>query len=432
VLEQAVVYSDEINLGVAHLDSRSDLIVAPVLGVVIIVALLVQRVGSTRAERDTSSSWRAAEEIRPVPRELHGVSEVRTVRWVGMAFLAIGALALPHFVGVRAKNEAAVVLIFGLICVSIVILTGWAGQVSLGQMGFVAVGGAISAVATQEWGLDVTLAMLLAGVAGAIVAVLVGLPALRLRGLYLAVTSLAFALATTRYLLNPSFFDWVPARAEGLDVPPLLGRWSLEDEMTMYYMVLAVLVLAMLGVRRIRETRTGRVLVAMRENEQGVQAYGVSLVRAKLTAFALSGFLAASAGALLVHQQRAFSLGLFEPSENLVVFTATVVGGLGSLLGGVVGALFLKGGEWWLPGEWRFLASAVGVLFVLLALPGGLSGALYRLRDGWLRSVARRNSIVVASLLADVRTETETTAAPTQQEIAEAFEREPAEEVTAP
>jgi branched-chain amino acid transport system permease protein len=296
-------------------------------------------------------------------------------------------------------------------------------------MGFVAVGGAVSAVATGEWGLDLILATFVAGVAGALTAVVVGLPALRLRGLYLAVTTLAFALAASRYLLNPTFFSWVPADA--VERPDLFGQWSLDEPTNMYYLVLALLLLAVLAVRGIRNTRTGRVLVAMRENEQGVQAYGVSLVRAKLTAFALSGFLAAAAGALLVHHQGTFSLGLFEPSENLVVFTATVVGGLGSVLGGVLGALFLKGGEWWLPGMWRLFASAAGVLFVLLALPGGLSGAIYRLRDGWLRSVAKRNNIIVASLLADVRTDVPDAEVPPAA-VVEAFEREHVEEVAAP
>ena len=87
-------------------------------------------------------------------------------------------------------------VIFAIVILSITMLTGWAGQVSLGQMGFVAIGAALGAYATSDWGLDLALALPLAGLAGAAVAVIVGLPALRLRGLFLAVTTLAFALAT--------------------------------------------------------------------------------------------------------------------------------------------------------------------------------------------------------------------------------------------
>lgn len=399
LLEQGVSWNDELDLFLFKLDISSALVVAPVMGAVIVVGLLLQRPGSSRAERDSSSTWRSAEEVRPTPVELRSVGEVRLARWLGLCALAAAALALPHLLEAGDSLKASAVVIFAIIGISVVVLTGWAGQVSLGQMAFVAVGAAIGAIATREWGLDLTLASLVAGAGGAIVAMIVGLPALRLRGLYLAVTTLAFALATTSYFLNQQFWTWVPSGR--VERPDLLGQWSIDTPTRMYYVALASFLLAVGAVLGIRRSRTGRVLVAMRENEQGIQSYGVSVVRAKLTAFALSGFIAAFAGSLLVHHQRSFSLGLFPPEENLVVFTATVVGGLGSLTGAVLGAIFLKGGQWFLPGEWRLLASALGVLIVLWAVPGGLAGQLFRLRDSWLRWVALRRGIAVPSLLAD-------------------------------
>jgi branched-chain amino acid transport system permease protein len=164
----------------------------------------------------------------------------------------------------------------------------------------------------------------------------------------------------------------------------------------------------------IRNSRTGRVLVALRENERAAASYGVSVVRAKLTAFALSGFIAAIAGVLLVVQNGRFTLGLFPESDNLVVFTAAVVGGLGSVTGSAIGALFLKGGDWFLADAWRLFASSIGVLVVLLLVPGGLGGALFRARDLGLRWVARRHSIVVPSLVADV--------ARLEEQVEESFE----------
>ncbi len=407
MLEQGVSWNDSVSIGPLTLDISSALVVAPVLGLVIVVALLLQRVGDTRAERDSVSSWKSSDEVRPVPPELTAVREVRVVKWVALAALAAGLVALPHLLmeltgqGTGNVLKLGAVVIFAIIGMSIVVLTGWAGQVSLGQMGFVAVGGAVGAVVTSSWGLGLLVALLVAGLAGAAVAMLVGLPALRLRGLYLAVTTLAFALATTSYLLNHQFFGWVPTGR--VERPEILGRWSIDTPTRYYYVCLVGFALCAVAVMGIRRSRTGRVLLAMRENEQGVQAYGVSVIRAKLTAFALSGFIAAFAGALLVHHQRSFSVGLFKPEENLIVFTAAVVGGLGSLLGAVLGAVFLKGGQWWLPGNWRLFASAVGVLVVLWAVPGGLSGLVYSGRDAWLRWVARRHGIVSPSLLADVR-----------------------------
>jgi branched-chain amino acid transport system permease protein len=243
---------------------------------------------------------------------------------------------------------------------------------------------------------------MLAAFFGAVVAAVVGLPALRIRGLYLAVVTLAFALAAVQYFLNPTFFEWIPDQSMG-ERPALFGIWAIDSAEPFYYLCLAVTVVIAAGLVGIRRSRTGRVLIAMRENERGAAAYGVSVVRMKLSAFAISGALAAVGGALLVLLQRGYTTSLYVPFDNLLVFTAVVVGGLGSLVGGVIGAAFLKGGEWWLPSEWRLLVSGMGVLAVLLVLPGGIGGALFSVRDSLLRSVARRRGIVVPSLLADVR-----------------------------
>jgi len=403
LVDQAVRWNQTATVGPLHLDLTSDLMVTPILGVIIIVSLLVQRPGGTRVDSDGAASWQAAEEVRPIPAELRRVREVQYIRLAGIALVGALLVALPVLLGAWPGRvlEAGAVLIFAIVILSIVVLTGWAGQVSLGQMAFVAIGGAVGAKSIADWGLDPVLAIFLAGLVGAAVAVLVGLPALRLRGLYLAVTTLAFALATTDYLVNSQFFSWIPQ--DRLERPPLLHRLHYDSPTGIYYVALGGFLLAAAAVAGIRKSRTGRVLVALRENERAVQAYGVSVVRAKLTAFALAGFLAAAAGALLVLHQQQFSLGLFPPEENLVVFTAAVVGGLGSITGAALGALFLKGGQWFLPGNWHLFASAVGVLLVLLVLPGGLGGLWFRGRDLWLRWVATRRSIVVPSLLADVR-----------------------------
>ena len=402
LLEAHVRWNDELAVGPLHLDLGSDAVVAPVLGVVILVTLLARRRGVTRADGDATSTWQVAGEVRPIPVELARVPEVRLVRGAGLVLACAALVALPAVLGPGQTLRASAVVAFALVILSITVLTGWAGQVSLGQMGFVAVGAAVGAHAIQAWGLDMALTLPLAGVVGAVVAIVVGLPAVRLRGLYLAVTTLAFALAVTRYVLNPRFFAWVPTGR--VEAGPVLGVWHVDDPTARYQLSLGTFVVLLVAVLGIRRSRTGRVLVALRENERGASAFGVSVVRAKLTAFALAGFVAAVAGALLVAQNGRFTTGLFPEEDNLIVFTAAVVGGLGSVAGAVIGALFLKGGDWFLQDAWRLFASSIGVLIVLLLLPGGLGGAVFRARDLWLRSVARRRGIVVPSLVADVRT----------------------------
>lgn len=399
LLEQGIVWNDQIDFGLFTIDSQRSALVAPLMGVVILAALLVRRVGRTRAD-DEAAAWQGSREVRPVPPELRRLPEVRLVRIAMAVLVGAGLLILPHLLGTADSLRASAVIVYAVVAVSVVVLTGWAGQVSLGQMGFVAIGGAVGALATREWGLDLLLALPFAGVVGAAVAVVVGLPALRLRGLYLAVVTLAFAMAVSSWLTNPQYFSWIPGGR--IERAPLLGRIAVDSPTPLYYLCLGGLAVAIFIVTGIRRSRTGRVLIAVRDNERGAQAYGISVTRAKLTAFAVSGFVAALAGALLVHHQQVFSTGLVAPEQNLLVFTAAVVGGLGSLLGAVLGAVFLQGGGWFLPTELQILATGVGVLIVLLVLPGGLGGLVYRARDLWLRSVARRNGVVSASLLADV------------------------------
>jgi branched-chain amino acid transport system permease protein len=390
VLQQGVLWNHESDPG----------LVDPVLAAIVIVTLLVRKASSSRT--DTVSTWAVSDEVRPLPRELRSLTEVRAVRWIGV-LLAVGAvLSLPWLFSDNAGNQlkATAVVIFVIITISVVVLTGWAGQITLGQMSFVAFGGATGAYATQTWHLDISLALLIAGAAGAGVAMIVSIPTLRLRGFFPAVTTLAFAMATTNYLLNPEYFSWVPVNR--LARPNLFGAFNLNSQPSYYYFCLGCLILVVLAIRGVRHSRTGRVLLALKENERAAESFGINVARAKLTAFALSGAVAGVGGCLFVHLLQAFTPEVFGPDQSILVFTTAVVGGVGSLLGAVLGSIYLEGGQWLLPGaQWQALASAVGVLLVLMIVPGGLSDVAYRLRDAWLRSLAIRRGIVVASLLAD-------------------------------
>jgi branched-chain amino acid transport system permease protein len=417
VLQQGVDYN-----GITLLDQHSPLLIEPIIALVAIAALLMRRKDVSRLETDTASSWSAADEVRPVPKELARLPEVRFVRLGALLLGGLGLLLLPHYVAIDTSLKISIVFVYVLVAASIVVVTGWAGQVSLAQVAFMAVGAVAGAKASNEWGWDLSLALLFAGVVGVVTAVLVGLPALRVKGLFLAVTTLGFGLATSNWLLSPRFFDFVPNyRVERL---PLFGKIDLNSPTRIYYVCLAVAILVLLGLRGIRHSRTGRVLLALRENERATQAYGISAVRAKLTAFAISGFVAAVAGALYVHHQQSYDFESFNPQLSIVMFTAAVIGGLGSLTGGVLGAIYLEGGYFLLPGNWRFFSSSVGVLFVLLVIPGGLGSLVYRLRDMWLRWVADRNQILVPSMIADKKVES---SPPPDDVVVEAAENAAAE-----
>ncbi|MEX2539957.1 MAG: ABC transporter permease [Actinomycetota bacterium] len=396
VLESAIIFH-----------TGRSILVDPILFVVVLGALLLQRRGEV-ARTDETSSWKVASEFRGIPRELIRIPEVAWGRRALMGLIVVFALLMPVFMSESQINLAAVIVILSIVGVSLVVLTGWAGQVSLGQVAFMGIGAAVGGFITTRWHWDLALALVAAGVVGAAAAMIIGLPALRIRGLFLAVITLAFALATSSYLLNREFFGWLPV--ERFERPLLLGRISVATEDRYYYFALGGLTLAVFAVRGLRRSRTGRALIGIRENERAAQAFGVSAVGAKLTAFAVSGFIAAFAGALFVHHQQVLGIQAYGVERSFQVFIMTVVGGIGSVPGAILGAVFIEGFQYIrnvFPDTIRnllgFLTGPIGVIVVLMLVPGGLAQVFYSLRDTLLRKVAQRKGILVPSLVADRR-----------------------------
>ncbi len=376
--------------------------VQPVLFVIVLIAVWLTPPGAGLRGRLEPSTWRAVREPRPVPRELARLPEVRAAGIALVAAIVLALALVPAVFSESRTNLAAVALVYGVIALSLVVLTGWAGEISLGQMAFVAIGAAVGGSITARLGWDLAFGLLGAGLVGAALATLIGLPVLRRRGLTLAVVTLAFGLATTAWLLSPRIFgegtrfDWLPPPR--VERPDLFGIIPVASEGGFYRLCLVVLALVVFAVVGIRRSRTGRVLIAIRENERAATAFGVNARATTLGAFAISGFLAAFAGALFVHQQNGLQLDSYTAGESLVVFTMVVIGGLGSVPGALLGALFVQGVTWWLPVEWQILATGVGMLVVLLVFRGGLGAAFADLRDRFLRRVARRRGLSVPAL----------------------------------
>jgi branched-chain amino acid transport system permease protein len=377
----------------AALSLNSTDVVDGLLLVVIAVVLLVQRRTGGRADDDSGSTWRASRELRPVPAVLRSLPAVRA--WRGRLVL-IGVVVmggLPWVLSSAQTSVASVVVLEAIAGLSLLVLTGWAGQVSLGQFAFAAVG----AWAAASCRLPFLPAVLVGGAAGALVAVAVGIPALRLRGLHLAITTLAFALATSALLLNPRYGG--RALPKSLHRPALPGL-DLSGQRSYYYLSLLALGLAVASVLSMRRSRTARALIAARDNEPAAQSYGIDLVAARLGAFAVSGFLAAVAGGLIAYQEGGVRVLAFTPERSVRLFTFAVIGGLGAIAGPLLGfaldgVLSLLSATPLVVG----LSTGAGGLVLLLLLPGGLAQLLTTLRDGWLRRVARRHRIDVPGLL---------------------------------
>lgn len=376
-----------LEFGVQY-NADSPFLAYPIMAAAMFAALLAQRGSASRRDNDATSSWRGADEVRPLPRHLAANPWVATIRATLLAAAVLFVLFVPRLLGVGNVIKASSLIAYAIIGMSIVVLTGWAGQVSLGQMGIVGIGAAVSATATSRWNVDITLALVIGGTAGAAAAFVVGVPALRLRGLYLAVTTFALGMATQFWLLNDRFFSWFPKAESRFETVPLFGRWRINTPTRYYFFAVTVMGLVYFALRGIRRSRTGRVIVAIRENERAAQSFSVGMVRARLTAFVISGFVAGIGGALYVHQQQQFSVASYTTGDSFNVFTAAVIGGLGSLGGAFLGALYLYGTRWFITDQaWQLLSSGFGVLLVLLVLPGGLGSLWVKLRDVTVRLV---------------------------------------------
>lgn len=367
----------------------------------VLAATMVARRGTFgRVEASVFGGWAAAEEIRRVPAVLAPHHAVRSARRWSLGIGAVVLLGYPFAMSPSQVVLGATFAILGIVAVSLVVLTGWGGQISLGQFAFVAAGSAVSGGLTAN-GWPFPIAVLAAMVVGGGVAILVGLPALRLRGLFLAVMTLAFAGVAVDFFLDSTRF---PALTPGKVPRPKFLFVDFADDRAFYFLALGGLAFAIFVALGLRHSRTGRVLIAMRDNERAAQAVGLSLVRVRLLTFAISGALAAVAGALFAAQHRAVSATGYTVDASINVFLMAVIGGLGSVTGVLTGAIYLGCVQLFISSpSLQQLASGAGVAVILLFFPSGLGGAVYAARDAFLRRVALRDRIWVPSLLGDLR-----------------------------
>ncbi|MHB8438744.1 MAG: ABC transporter permease [Acidimicrobiales bacterium] len=370
---------------------------------VIIVALLAQSGKLSRAMEIGASSWSAVAALKPIPSQLRKLPEVVWGRRVLLLALAAAFIFVPWVWNPTDQLLASFALIWAMVGVSLVVLTGWSGQISLGQFGIAGVSGVVFGNMVSHWNSDFFLNIIAAGTIGAFVAVLVGLPALRIRGLFLAVTTMALAVALDQYFLNQATFpQFIPALGVPRDI--LLGRFNLSDDYEVYLTCLMFLALAILITMGMRKARAGRVLIGTNDNERAAQAVAISTTRVKLAGFAVAGVIAGVAGALDVEVLRALGTGSFPAIDSITVFGYSVIGGLGSVGGVLIGVLTFK----WLEsitalGQFHLVISGAALLWVLQVLPGGLGQIVYGIRDRILRVIAQRRGLIVPSLVADKR-----------------------------
>jgi branched-chain amino acid transport system permease protein len=340
--------------------------------------------------------------VKPVPRELRRFPEVKYLKAAVITGVAAAFIFVPATWSNSSKLTAAFAIVWAMVAVSLVALTGWGGHISLGQFAIAGVGAVVAGNLVAKSHADLFVALLAAGAAGALIALLVGLPALRIQGLFLAVTTLAFAIALDAYVFNPNRFGWM--LPSDVRRPFLWDRFDLESNYAMYLVCLAFLGLSILAALSVRKARAGRVVIATRDNQRAADAAAVPTTNVKLAAFVISGVIAGIAGGLHVLLLHRLGLHTYDPVDSLTVFSTAVIGGLGSISGAIVGVLVFRYLETITAlGDLRLAITGAGLLVVLYALPGGFGQVIMAVRDTYLRWVARRRNVLVPSLVADRR-----------------------------
>jgi branched-chain amino acid transport system permease protein len=258
--------------------------------------------------------------------------------WLGILILAI--VIIPPFLTryqLSILNEIGIAVIGAL---GLNIIIGYTGQLSLAHGAFVAIGAYTTALLTGKLGFPFIVSFPLSGLVAAALGLIIGIPALRLKGLYLALGTLAFGFII-EYLLQ----HWDLTHGDmGMGVKNIsIWKLTIKSQLQYFYFFTTLAFLAVLCTKNIVRSKIGRSFIAIRDRDIAAEAMGISLVKTKITAFALSSFYAGISGCLMAHYYRWIVPGNFNISLTISVIAMIIVGGLGTILGSVLGAVLITG-----------------------------------------------------------------------------------------
>jgi len=354
-----------------------------VLFVVVLGALLFQRRRQSR-ERDRTD-WAAVQPWAPLSDTLRAVPAIRALGWIAAGLLIGVAGLVPLLSTNRVAVEMVTLLAFVLVGMSVGVVTGLNGQLSLGQFAFAGVG-AVGSYAVMTSTGNFALGFLTAGVVAASASVVVGLPALRIKGLLLAVTTLGFALAAQGWLFGQ---PWLLGDGVNPGQVRIFGN-VLDTGKSYYVFALVVTVIVAWLARNVWAGGIGARLRAVRDNEDAARAFALPATRIKLQGFAVAGFIAGVGGAVLGHGLTTINGDVFSVGNSIDAAALTVLGGVGVLAGPILGALYIVGIPLFVDLDSAgFAATSLGWLVLILYFPGGIAQAMRPVRDSLVQTMAR-------------------------------------------
>ena len=272
---------------------------------------------------------------------LYTLPLARNTTRVMVALLALLPVPLMMANNEHLMSIATTIALAAIGAIGLNLLVGYTGQISIGQGAFMMVGGYTAAILSSRYGMPFWFGILAGGCTTALVGILFGIPSLRIKGLYLAIATLAAQLII-EWVIN--HVPWISGGAQSsiyVDNPELFG-FEFNTEFRRYYLVLVVFLLAFFGAQNLVRSRIGRAFIAIRDRDIAAEIIGVNLFRYKLLAFAVSSFYAGVAGALWTYYLRIANYENFVLVVSIEYLAMIIIGGLGSVLGAVFGAIFIK------------------------------------------------------------------------------------------
>ncbi len=296
-------------------------------------------------------------------------------------------LLLPLFLGKYTIFLLSMLAIYALVSLGLNLLMGYTGQIAAGHAGFLALGAYFTAIIGESltW-LPCPVILLLAGIFTGIIGFLLGIPILRLKGFYIAMATLAFGVVVSEVILQ---WSSLTNGDNGLNVPvATIAGFAFDSDYKLYYLIIPVTLLMTILAKNLVKGYIGRAFIALRESEIAAQTFGIDLARFKTIAFAISAFYTGVAGGLFAYLITFLSPDAFTIELSVDFIAMIVIGGMGSILGSIIGAVILTGMQQVLAGllDLEILIFGLSLIVFMIFMPRGISGMIYNLKERFVSS----------------------------------------------
>ena len=306
---------------------------------------------------------------------------------LGWVLALIILLLLPLFLGKYSVFLLCLLAIYALVSLGLNLLMGYTGQIAAGHAGFLALGAYFTAIVSEsvQW-LPCPIILLLAGIFTGIIGFFLGIPILRLKGFYIAMATLAFGVVVSEVILQ---WSSLTGGDDGFSVPiARIAGFAFDSDFKLFYLIIPVTIIMTILAKNLVNGYIGRAFIALRESEVAAQTIGIDLAKYKTIAFGISAFYTGVAGGLFAYLITFLSPDAFTTELSMDFIAMIVIGGMGSILGSIIGAVILTGMQQILAGllDLQVLIFGLSLIIFMIFMPGGISRMLFNLKARFVSS----------------------------------------------